>query len=310
MKVLLTGASSFTGFWFARELSRQGASVTACFTRGPSAYEGVQAERIAQLDGACEFAWQTRFGDPSFVARVGAASWDAVCVHGAYVRDYRSEDFPVAAALEDNTHGLRGVLQAARRAGVGKIVLTGSVFEAGEGMGEAPLRAFSPYGLSKTLTAEVFRFWCDRIGLALAKFVIPNPFGPYEEPRFTQYLVTTWARGETAVVRTPDYVRDNIPVSLLARSYARFVGRTPAAPFESLGPSWYVESQGAFARRFADAMRPRLALACALDLPRQSEFAEPKVRINKDRPDSAELGWVEDAAWDELAAYYRARFAL
>jgi hypothetical protein len=39
-----------------------------------------------------------------------------------------------------------------------KIVLTGSVFEADEGLGESPLRAFSPYGLSKTVTGQIFPF--------------------------------------------------------------------------------------------------------------------------------------------------------
>ena len=40
--------------------------------------------------------------------------------------------------------------------------------------------------------------------------MIPNPFGPYEEPRFMAYLMKTWLKGEVARVQTPRYVRDNI----------------------------------------------------------------------------------------------------
>jgi UDP-glucose 4-epimerase len=53
--------------------------------------------------------------------------------------------------------------------------------------------------------------------------VIPNPFGLYEEPHFTAYLMTTWLASETPRVQTPRYVRDNIHVSLLAKAYAAFV---------------------------------------------------------------------------------------
>ena len=65
--------------------------------------------------------------------------------------------------------------------------MTGSVFEQDEGVGNAPMAAFSPYGLSKGLTAQAFRYGCGTLDVPLGKFVIPNPFGPFEEPRFCHY---------------------------------------------------------------------------------------------------------------------------
>jgi hypothetical protein len=52
-------------------------------------------------------------------------------------------------------------------------------------------------------------------------------------------------------------------------------------------------------------MRPRLGIPCAVELKRQTEFSEPRVRINTDIPDAAALGWDEAAAWDGMATYYR-----
>ena len=305
MKVLFTGASSFTGFWFARTLAAKGHEVTVTFTRGEQAYEGLRAQRLERLAKSCRVVWNSAFGDDRFLELIEADSFDVLCAHGAYVQDYRSEDFPVALALQSNTQRLPGVVKCAKSRGLSKVVLTGSVFEAQEGMGERPLRAFSPYGLSKTLTAHTFRFWCDRQGMPLGKFVIPNPFGPYEEQRFTHYLISSWFAGRTAAVKTPAYVRDNIHVSLLALAYAEFVARSPSARFERLGPSGYVESQGAFALRFAREMQARTQLPCRVELATQTEFSEPLTRINADRVDIAAVGWEESAAWDELASYYR-----
>lgn len=306
MKILLTGASSFTGFWFALALRDAGHSVTALFTSPKDAYTGVRKERASLLEASgIERVWQAPMGSDGFL-KVLDAGFDVFCHHGAQVRDYKSDDFDYLAAAADNTRNIQLVLDQLVRNGLQRVVLTGTVFEADEGAGEHPLRAFSPYGLSKTLTASIVRFWCERQGIPIGKFVIPNPFGPYEEARFTQYLLQTWSRGETATVRTPAYVRDNIHVCLLATCYVSFV----EGHGHVMRPSGYVEAQGAFAHRVASAMRKRLGLPCDLRLQDQQEFTEPKVRINTDVAAALAPQWDEPAAWDALAEYYKTLLAL
>ena len=312
MKVLLTGASSFSGMWFARELARAGHEVTATFTRKRDQYSDARAERVAIVLQNCKGVFGCAFGDDEFLRLAGSESWDALCHHGADVTNYRSPDFDVLAAVRGNTRNAAKVFRALGDASGGRarVVATGSVFEHDEGAGSEDLPAFSPYGISKGFTYQVLRHEAARAGLTLGKFVIANPFGPYEEPRFTAYLVKTWFAGETAAVKTPEYVRDNIHVSLLARLYARFaegVG-TSLTPLR-FGPMGYVESQGAFATRFAAEMRPRLGLPCKLTLERQTEFSEPRVRVNTSRVGAGGLGWNESVAWDEIAGYYKSRFA-
>jgi hypothetical protein len=73
-----------------------------------------------------------------------------------------------------------------------------------------------------------------------------------------------------------------------------------------LNPSFYVESQGAFANRFATEMAPRLGIRCPITLLQQSEFGEPMVRINTDRVDGTAFEWNEAAAWDAEAEFYNA----
>jgi hypothetical protein len=133
--------------------------------------------------------------------------------------------------------------------------------------------------------------------------VIPNPFGPYEDLRFTSYLAKTWIEGKSALVKTPDYIRDNIHVDLLARSYATF-----AESFSDnsiLRPSGYVETQGEFAYRMARELGSRLSIPCLIDLKEQSDFSEPMKRWNSDR---CGRDWNETRAWDSLARYYQDAF--
>ena len=304
MRILFTGASSFTGYWFVRELVGGGHEVVAA-CRGDGRYEGLRGERVRMVRELCETRFGCAFGNDDFLA-LAKTSFDVLCHHGAQVGDYRSPDFDPYQAASANLHRLPEVLRALSEGGCGRLVLTGSVFEANEGAGSAPLRAFSPYGLSKTLTAAAAWFHADREGFTFEKFVIPNPFGPFEEPRFTAYLMKTWLAAETARVQTPRYVRDNIPVSLLARAYAEFVGANPApGAVRHRNPSFYPESQGAFAERVRREVATRLGLRCDLELGQQTAFPEPVVRINTDLLDPEALGFSEAQAWDEFVQYYR-----
>ncbi|MDH5675418.1 MAG: NAD(P)-dependent oxidoreductase [Myxococcales bacterium] len=311
MKVLLTGASSFTGMWFARALSQADVQVTATLTRGSAAEypEAQRRARIVEVERSANVAYGMRFGDDAFLELLREAGpFDALCHHGADVTDYKSPDFDVARAVANNTHNLRPVLRILADSGCKRLLLTGSVFEGGEGAGSQGLPHFSPYGLSKAVTAEAFRYYAAEAGISLGKFVIPNPFGPHEEPRFTAYLMRTWRAGEVPRVQTPAYVRDNIHVDLLARAYARFVRELPVGPgFCKLSPSGYVESQGAFAQRFAREVGSRLNLACPIEEALQTEYPEPRIRLGTDVPDAQVLGFDESRAWDAIAEFYAAQ---
>jgi nucleoside-diphosphate-sugar epimerase len=302
VRVLLTGASSFTGLWFARALQAAGHDVVAPLRRARGDYHGdVRARRVEQLDDVAERIFGAVFGDDSFLDLCRSGNWDLLCHHAAEVGDYRSPSFDVAGALAANTRNFSGVLAAMR--GLRGVVLTGSVFEANEGAGTTPLRAFSAYGVSKGLTADLVRFYCEAAGITFGKFVIPNPFGPFEEPRFCAYLLRQWQAGQAAEVRTLAYVRDNIHADLLAGAYAAFAERVAAgAGFLRANPSGYVETQGAFAERFAGEIGRRTALDCRLVLARQTEFPEPPVRINTELTQLPD--WSESAAWDAVAEYY------
>lgn len=306
MKVLLTGASSFSGYWFAEKLAAAGATIVAPLRGSPQSYSGVRAERVRQLSSVAEIVSETSFGDDRFLALAGQRDFDVFCHHAARVADYRSLDFDVAAAVAENTRHFRGMLERMTARGLRAVVATGSVFEQDEGAGNSPLRAFSPYGLSKGLTWQIIRHWCIHFGLPLGKFVIANPFGPLEEPRFVAHLVNCWRRGDIAEVRTPRYLRDNIHVDLLAFAYARFVRETVMGGRGGrLGPCGYLETQGSFAERAANELGPRLGFDCRVNLLSQTDFSEPLARINTDMIEPGGYGWSEAAAWDALAHYYR-----
>ena len=306
MRILFTGASSFTGYWFARELAMAGHELVCPLRRRQEDYQGMRRERMRLLAPLVKVVPNCPFGDSTFLELAATQRWDVLCHHAAEVSNYKSSDFDPYAALRNNTLNAPHVLRALQAAGAPVMILTGTVFESNEGLGEEPRRAFSPYGLSKRLSWEVFSYHCQCADMPLGKFVIPNPFGPWEEERFTSYLMKTWGQGKKVSVRTPDYVRDNIPVDLLAKAYRFFAERTAETkgPLSRFNPSGYVSRQGEFAERVARETKARLGWTCELELLKQSDFSEPLSRTNSDAATRCTSDWNERAFWDGFCDFY------
>ena len=124
MKVLFTGASSFSGFWFVQALAKYGHEVVAVFQRQAHDYEGLRAHRVSALEGVCRREFACSFGTDRFFALVrGEEHWDVFCHHAANVHNYKSADFDINAALANNTRGIKEVLPLLKTHGCQKLLL-------------------------------------------------------------------------------------------------------------------------------------------------------------------------------------------
>ncbi|MGH7981228.1 MAG: NAD-dependent epimerase/dehydratase family protein, partial [Limisphaerales bacterium] len=148
MKILFTGASSFTGFWFVQYLAAAGHEIVCPITSDLQSYTGLRGERIKKLAPFCAFVPNSPFGSEAFLRVANEGKFDLFAHHAATVKNYKSESFDPVAALQSNTLNARGALLSLKC----PVVLTGTFYENDEGLGSEPLSAFSPYGLSKGLT--------------------------------------------------------------------------------------------------------------------------------------------------------------
>lgn len=301
-RIILTGASSFTGVWFAEALAGDGWEVIAPLLRPREAYSGVRADRVERLAGVAKVEFDCGFGTPAMLDLIDASGpVDVFGHHAAKIGGYRLPDFDFIAALRENINDGRKVFAALKRASCRGVLLTGTVFEAGEGGADLP--AVTPYGLSKSLTRTVLEAWADEAGLRFSAFVIPSPYGVDEEPRFPWYLFKTWFEGRAAVVRTPYVVRDHIAVPQLAKAYSQSARRILEGEADrfTVRPSGWIATQGDFAKRLAASARDRLMLSCPLELLEQTISDEPPCRVNSD-PVAPLVD--EEAFWDQYVGWY------
>lgn len=306
MKILFTGASSFTGFWFVNTLAERGHQVTCTYTaKSIEDYSGVRKKRIEILSKVSHPEFNILFGDEKFISLIQKQDFDILCHHAAFVQNYKEAGFNVADAVKHNTNNIYEVLKVLTERNCNTFIFTGSVFEGGEGKGSDSLPHFSPYGLSKSLSSQICQYYGSVFKMNYGKFVIPNPFGSYEDPRFTSYLMKNWLKHQTPEVSTPDYVRDNIPVTLLALYYNFFCEQVKEGKMKKISPSGIAGSQGHFTKLVSQEVAARLNFKCDFILKNQTDFREPMERINTDRVESIEKSFSPEKFWDSFVEYYR-----
>ena len=314
MKVLFTGSSSFTGFYFINELAKdESLEIHTTISKRISEYNGIKNVRLSLLNPKIIIHENMQFGDSSFLELLASDNikFDILCCHGAYVENYNSNEFDLLKAVSLNTKNIALAISLFKENGGSIIINTGSVFEPNEGICNENQRSFNLYGLSKFFSHELFKYYCQINDVSYGKFVIANPFGKFEEPRFTNYLFKCWERNEIPMVQTPKYIRDNIPVDLLAMSYRGFLNliieerqRNFISQNYQVNPSGYVESQQQFATRILYEVNNKFKFNYQVDFFEQIKFDQPISRYNKSNILDLYTNWDENQFWLDYINFY------
>lgn len=302
MKILITGASSFSGAFIIRQLAASGHEVVATYRQDLSEYDGIRGKRAQMAAQHCRPIYGVSFGDEAFLELVKNESFDVYGHHGAWTKNYRSMDYEFHNAFVNNTRNVQQILASLATNGCHRVVISASVFEGDCGLSSSVDVPFSPHGLVKQFTSKTFDFYGRLNGMHVSRFVIPNPFGALDNPKLIDYLCREWYANRKPQIRTPLYIRDNIHVELLAKAYVYWV-ENMSAQKSVFAPCGYVSSMADFVDLVAKEMRPRLGLSCDFGLGTQSDFTQPMILVNDTPVSHLFNDWDSAKAWDALAQY-------
>lgn len=229
-KYLVTGGAGFIGSHLVRALLEQGAFVRVLDNFSTGRRENIEGLQLELIEGDLR--------DSAKVAEA-VKGIDVIFHEAAFVSVPQSMDDP-PSCFDINQCGTESLLEAARKAGVGRVVLASSAAVYGDSDAlpldeQTPLQPFSPYAVSKRVNELYAAMYTRSFGLDVVALRYFNIYGPRQRPDsmyaavvpiFTHRLregkpVTIY--GDGGQTRDLVYVGDVVRANLAASEH-------PAAP--------------------------------------------------------------------------------
>jgi nucleoside-diphosphate-sugar epimerase len=236
--VAISGATSFTGLWIAREFANQGWQVHAQCSQLLENYTGLRRLRAELLRDIASVQWNRKVEDfPTWIREVKPKIW---VHHHHFMKDFRSQKYDSAQAIEVGLKPLPAIVDALAESGCQGIIYSGSFFEPGEG-GVSRTSVPTPYAESKKAVWEELQKLAGEKRIPVSKMVIPNPIGPFEnEDRLIPQMIEKSKQGQPFRLGAPASVSDQLPITYLAQDYVRLAEGLIQGKSQMARPSGWV----------------------------------------------------------------------
>ena len=177
MKYLITGGAGFIGSHIARALLEQGADVRVLDNFSSGKRENLKGLNVEILEGDLR--------DASTVTRA-VQGVEVIFHEAAFVSVPESMEKP-QECLDVNVTGTSMLFEAARKAGVRRVVIASSAAVYGDSdamplVENTPLKQLSPYAVSKRIDEMYAELFTNQFGLEVAALRYFNVYGPRQRP--------------------------------------------------------------------------------------------------------------------------------
>lgn len=288
----MTGASSFSGAYIAKEFLNQGHEVISISI---SNYENfpIKRMRIQELQKLRKKLFTIQIDEFKNISR---EVYDILVLHGSSMENRKSVNFDVTAAV-DRTVAITKIIS---RSQIGTVIHTGTFSEPHESIYDNP-ESLDSYSTSKSIIYDEHKKIFD--GFPVHKYVLPNPFGKMQNENIFTSAMTTWKKGDIFLLQKPWLVRDFVPADLIARDYVKFAKNLHHLPHSyaiKRAPSLYVCTLRGMVEKLAYTARRLSGLTCEITLQDNmmtSDLSEPRIRINRDVVEL--VSWNEEVWWED-----------
>ena len=277
MKLLFLGVSSFTGYHFVKKISEKKKNIIYCtLTKKINQYKSIRLKRIKELKKKKNiiFIKKTKFGDKSFIKLLSKNKFDTICFHHASTKDYNDDSkFKLNKSLEQNISSINKVFNKINKQT--KIIVSNTIFQK---IISKKYKAVNKYGISKSITYDKIKNYCNKYNLKYKCIYITNPWGILEEKKLNYYLIYNWLQNKETYVSHPNYIRDNIYIDKLTNYYLKMI-KSKSKKIEYF-PSGYCSSNKVFIEALKYQFERFFKKKVKIKYSSQIKYNQPIKRIN------------------------------
>ena len=278
--ILFTGVSSFTGFYFVKKMSEnKNINIFCALTQNRKSYSLLQKKRIDLISKKknVHLLFNCKFGDKNFIRLLKLKKFKILCFHHSYTKNYNDNlNFNFSKSLINNLNNVENVFSNILKNS--KIIISNSYFQSSF---KKNYKSFNKYGISKNITYETYKNFCNLYNIKYKSIFINNPWGVLEEKKFNYYLISSWLKNKEVNIKHPNYIRDNINVEILSSKYNKIVLSNSSK--NEYYPSGYCSSNKVFVEALRVEFEKFFNITTKVKYSKNLVNNEPITRINKSK---------------------------
>lgn len=221
--VIMDGCSSFTGYWFAKELQKNKYLVIKLFNKKKEKYFGNYKLRVLDLKDNNSY-FNIKFGSKSFLKLLTKYKNFIYIHHAAYTKDYDNDDnFNLIEAISENNYNIEKFFEILKEKNCKKIILSNSYYQK-----YGKYENLNKYALSKSITNDCFDYFSKKYNVILKKIMIASPFGPLEQKGLLKYVCEQILTNKIPSINNSHDKNDFIYIKKLSRELLKFIENSEA----------------------------------------------------------------------------------
>ena len=178
--------------------------------------------------------------------------------------------------LKENTNNIKEVFKLIDCKSL--VVISNTIFQ---NIPAKKYKAVNNYGVSKSNSFNQIKNFCKKNNIKFKSIYITNPWGIYEEKKLNFYLIKKWFNNKNPIISHPNYIRDNIYIDNLSKSYKKIV--LSKSNKIHYFPSGICSSNKLFIEAFKKKFEKFFNKKVKVTYANNSIYNQPICRINGDR---------------------------
>ena len=192
MRVLFTGSSSFTGYYFLKEINKQKIKTFAIFSRNISSYKkNYQKEILKSELKYIKPRLNIKFGSPKYLKLIQNEKIDTICFHHFIVGNLDKE-YKFRVNLKKILKNLEEVIYYLSLNGKTTILYTSSVYQRISAKNSyINDQSRINYGFTKQILFQILKYFCKKNKINLIDFELQNPIGQFEKENSLPFYIAS-----------------------------------------------------------------------------------------------------------------------
>lgn len=223
MKILFTGSSSFTGYYFLKELNKNKIESFAIFSKKKKTYKkNYQRDILNNKMKYIKPISNVSFGSKKYTNIIKTKKINILCFHHFIVGNLNNK-YNFNSNLKKLLKNIETVVKELSKNKNSSIIYTSSVYQKiSSNLRYLNDKSRVNYGYTKLILSQILRYMCKKYKVKFVNFELQNPIGKFEKKNsLPYYIASSFFKKKNIKLDNPERIFKYQFIEIISKDYVK-----------------------------------------------------------------------------------------